>query len=1455
MHQLFHPAVSEWFTEAFGSPTSVQLQAWEKIAQRQHTLIAAPTGSGKTLAGFLAVIDDLIQQGLNGELQPGIQIVYVSPLKALSNDIERNLQFPLHGIREKLAELGLPEITIEAMVRTGDTPAADRTQMLKNPPHILVTTPESLYLLLTSTKGREMLSTTRTLIIDEIHALTGSKRGSHFSLSVERLEALTFHTLLRIGISATQKPIEKVAAFLTGSPGKTCHIVDTGHRRKMELAVELPKSPLTAVMANEVWTEIYDRLEALIREHRTTLIFVNTRRMAERLAFHLAERMGDNVVMAHHGSMSREHRFEAEQKLKGGHLRALVATASLELGIDIGSVDLVCQMSSPRSISAFLQRVGRSGHTVAGTPKGYIFPLTRDELVECTALIDAVRKGELDRLLLPVKPVDILAQQIVAEVACRDYEEDELFALCTSAYPYHDLSRKEFDEIITMLAEGFTTRRGRRAAYLHHDAVNGKVKARKGARLSALLCGGAIPDLFDYDIMLQPENVFVGTLNEDFAIESLPGDVFQLGNNTWKVLKLETGRMLVEDATGQSPTIPFWLGEAPGRTDELSYAVSRLKEGVSERLGDLADLKPLSAYEEGEEIDYSWKKPAMDWVMEETGVQEAVADQLVTYLATGKAAMNLLPSQNDLVMERFFDEAGDMHLVIHSTFGSRINKAWGLSLRKRFCRKFNFELQAAATEDAIILSLGATHSFPLEEVYHYLHPDKVRDILVQALLDAPMFGTRWRWNATRALAVPRRYADRKVPPQIQRSQAEDLVALVFPDQLACLENIVGEREVPDHPLIHQTIHDCLTELMDIDGLENVIRRIKEGTINLHTMDLREASPLAAEILTARPYAFLDDAPLEERRTNAVQTRRWLDPAEAKGLGQLDSAAILAVQNEAWPEAVNAEELHDALVLCGFITQEEGEQNNWQLYFAQLMGERRATLLTFEKAAVWVAAERLHQVKQLLPGAVCDPEIETPERILLKSEGKDALVELVRGRLEALGPVCSDDIATSIGLPESAIMQALLALENEGFVFRGQFTPGEERLEWCERRLLARIHRYTLQKLRSEIEPVSAADFMRYLFRRHQLDGNAAQGPEALKKALERLEGFEAQAAAWESDLLPSRVSDYDYMWLDVMCLSGMTGWGRFRPQVVGKNEKPSASPIKTTPIAIISRLTSNIWQSPNAASENELQLTPEAEKVMQCLRSNGACFFHDIQQKTALFKSQVEDALSELVAACLVTSDSFNGLRALLVPAKYKQNGTGRSRNMPFTMEQAGRWSLLKPPVTAEEPTKSQEQKRLENIVHILLKRYGVLFRKLVEREPYAPAWRELVRVLRLMEARGEIRGGRFVTGVWGEQFALPEAIAELRLVRKEGKKGTLISISAADPLNLTGIITPGRRISSIFTNRVLYLDGVPVAIKEGKETQVLVEVDEGEKWKLQNALIQRKVPPRLRTYLGKGVF
>ena len=1465
--ERFHSSVANWFKNTFDRPTEIQVKAWLEIQKRRNILISAPTGSGKTLAAFLSTIDDLVKQGLDGQLEDRTQVVYVSPLKALSNDIERNLQVPLKGIVEELQKLGLPEIKIKVLVRTGDTSTSERNAMIKHPPHILVTTPESLYLLLTSENGRKMLSDVDTAIIDEIHALFGNKRGSHLSLSLERLDALTKKDLIRVGLSATQKPIEKVARFLIGNrpakniDGLNCRIIDAGHKRELDLKIEVPRSPLNAVMSNEVWSEIYESLEELINEHNTTLIFVNTRRLAERMTHNLTERLGTEIVAAHHGSISKEIRLDAEQRLKLGSLRALVATSSLELGIDIGSIDLVCQIGSPRSIAILLQRVGRSGHTVKGIPEGRLFPLSLDELVECAALLDAIGRGELDSTVMPEKPLDILAQQIVAEVSSRECEESELFNLICRAYPYRDLSRKEFEDVVDMLSKGYATQRGRRGAYIHRDIVNGKLRARRGARLTALVSGGAIPDNFDYDVILEPTNTFIGTVNEDFAIESVAGDIFLLGNNSWRILGVQGGKVRVEDAQGQPPTIPFWFGEAPARTAELSFAVSRLREEISGRVGDLDKL--INTNDNGERpINDGWKKGSLEWLVSEVGLSQEAADQLVTYLATVKATFGVMPSQDTLVMERFFDEAGAMHLVIHSPFGNRLNRAWGLALRKRFCRKFNFELQAAATEDSIILSLGATHSFPLDEVFYYLSPKTVRQVLTQALLDSPMFGVRWRWNASRALAVLRRRAGTKVPPAIQRIQSEDLLALVFPDQLACQENITGEREIPDHPLVNQTIHDCLYEAMDIDEIENLFASIHNGERKLVAMDLKEPSPLAGQILSARPYSFLDDAPLEERRSNAVQNRRWLDPAEAAELGKLDPVAINAVKNEAWPQVGNADELHDALVLAGFMTAEEGIRGDgyggWGEYFTELKNESRAFLLRTESGhEFWVAVERLPQMNLIFPTSDMDPLLQIPEKLLNSITSMEAsLVDVVRGRLEMLGPVRSIELSRSMGIPVSEIETALITLENEGFVFRGHFTPGLGDLEWCERRLLARIHKYTLRSLRKEIEPVSAVDFMRFLFSWHSLGSDEKpEGSEALKEVLNRLEGFEAAATSWEGDLLPSRMKDYDHLWLDMLCLSGYMVWGRFRNRAVEKNGGRNPSPVKSSPITFVTRSNFDDWKKLNfSAAENVDNLSNDTVKVLELLRNRGASFFEDVVSNTGLLRSKVEKALAELVAVGLLTSDSFSGLRSLLVDSKYR-TGKGRRRRqgIGFGMEDAGRWSLIHYGTVTEDGVKP-ERESLVVIAGALLRRYGVVFRRLVDRENLVPSWRDLVRVLRTLEARGEIRGGRFVEGVWGEQFALPAAVGKLRAVRRQPKTGELVSISAADPLNLTGIITPGKRVPSLFNNRILYRDGEPVAIKEGRELRFLIEFETRERWHIRKTLVQRRVSPKLRAYLGKGI-
>ncbi|MGH7049129.1 MAG: DEAD/DEAH box helicase, partial [Acetobacteraceae bacterium] len=1240
------------------------------------------------------------------------------------------------------------------------------------------TTPESLYILLGSDSGRAMLATTGVVIVDEIHALAPNKRGAHLALSLERLEALCGRRLQRIGLSATQKPIEAVARFLVGNDATNppdCAIVDWGHIRPRDIALEMPRSPLEAVMSADLWTELYDRLAELITAHRTTLVFVNTRRMAERVARQLSLRLGADAVTAHHGSMARELRLAAEQRLKAGGLKALVATASLELGIDIGEVDLVCQLGSPRSIASFLQRVGRSGHAVGGTPKGRLFPLSRDELVESAALFESVRRAELDRLEIPDQPLDVLAQQIVAEVAAREWDEDALKALVRRAWPFRALKDEEFSEIVGMLADGFTTRRGRRGALLHHDAVNRKLRGRRGARLIALTSGGTIPDTADYQVLLEPEDQAIGSVNEDFAVESQAGDIFQLGNQSYRIIRVERGQIRVADAQGLPPSIPFWLGEAPGRSDELSRSVSRLRGDVAARLDAVPDATALSV-----------------WLAERFSLAEPAAIEIAGYLAAAHAALGALPTQERIILERFFDESGGMQLVIHSPYGSRINRAWGLALRKRFCRKFNFELQAAATEDNIVLSLTAAHSFEIAEAAHYLHSASARKVLIQALLTAPMFTTRWRWVAAVALALPRMRGGRKIPPQIARMQAEDLIGAVFPDQIACAENLVGEREVPDHPLVKQTISDCLNAAMDIAGLERLLRGLESGEIRVLARDLTEPSPLAREILAARPYAFLDDAPLEERRTQAVASRRWLDPEAAADLGQLDAEAIARVRTEAWPEPVNADEAHDALVWLGFLSPEEAFP--WAGWLEALASEQRVAILHAPGRELWIAAERLAEFQAVFPEARLAPAIAVPRAHVGRAFSREAaLAEILRGRLEGQGPMTLDALADPLGLETADIIAALTALECEGFAMRGRFTPGTNAEEWCDRNLLARIHRTTVKRLRAEIAPVAARDFLRFLcaWQRVSLDARMA-GPDALAAVAAQLEGFEAPAAAWETEILPARIADYEPAWLDEACLAGRLAWARLSARNGRANGgERGPAPVRTTPVALIERRHRTLWTTFAGEPDGGPEPSAAAETVAHFIRAHGASFFDELLAGTGLLRGKLEAALGELVALGLVTSDGFAGLRALLVPAERRAaNGAQhrRRRSIPFTMEDAGRWSIVRrgdaSPAAAEAA---------EHAARTLLRRYGVVFWRMLEREAaWLPPWRDLLRIYRRLEARCEIRGGRFVAGFTGEQFALPEAVGLLRETRRENGSGDWVSLSGADPLNLAGILTPG---------------------------------------------------------------
>ncbi|KTD50445.1 helicase, DEAD/DEAH box family [Legionella quinlivanii] len=1382
-----HPLIKEWFVNQFETPTAPQIEGWPGILAGEHTLISAPTGSGKTFAAFMVCIDQLLRAAVENRLENQIEVIYISPLKALGNDIQKNLLGPLKQIQQNANAAGIIIDDIRVAVRTGDTPAKDRQSMLKKPPHILVTTPESFYLLLTAEKSRALLKTVRTVIVDEIHALVNSKRGTHLALSLERLEKLACELPVRIGLSATQKPIEEVAKFLSGSSRAVPNIINIGHQRHLDLKVEVPKTALESVTSNDVWDEIYDRVAELAMQNRSTLVFVNTRKLSERMSHHLANRIGKEWVAAHHGSLSRKLRLAAENGLKTGALKVIVATASLELGIDIGTVDLVCQIGSPRALAAALQRVGRAGHWHGAISRGHFFATTRDELLECAALVYGIYSGDLDRLIIPEQPLDILAQQIVAACATDEWNEDELFKLVKRSYPYRHLKREVFNTVLEMLSEGIAASRGRYGAYLFRDRINGIVKGRRGSRMAAIMNGGAIPETNLFTVIAVPEEIVVGTLDEEFAVESHRGDVILLGNTSWRVYKVENtrGRVIVEDAQGAAPTVPFWLGEAPARSNELSLQVSSLRTKIDA-------LLPLSTATNPES-----QKKAREWLAANCHVSDYAAGQMIDYLLEGRALLGAVPSQQTIIAERFFDESGGMQLIIHAPFGARINKAWGLALRKRFCRSFNFELQAAATDDGLAISLAEQHSFPLEDVFQFLHPATIKKVLVQAVLQSPVFTTRWRWDAIRALALMRYRNGRKVPPNILRMRADDLLAAVFPQAAACQDNLAGKDvELPEHPLIDETIKDCLTEAMDIEGLRELLKGIKSGTIHCIAVDTPTPSVFSHEILNANPYAFLDDAPLEERRTRAVAMRRILPEWLQGNMGQLDSEVIADVQRQAWPDIRNADELHDFLqTMIGLSRDNLRIPDSWAVFFEQLQNANRAGTAHVDGQAFWVATEKKNAYQAVYPSAVFSESLIEWDSQL--HEADDALLMMLRGWMQHLGPVNVGELVDLLKLPESQINNSLLKLEASGQILRGHFRKNQGMMEWCERRLLARIHQQTLAKLRKEIEPVSALQFIRWLAKWQHITGKSQlKGEQGVLEVIRQLQAYEIPANAWEKQIFAKRISDYSPDLLDRLCLSGVVIWGRpsLHPSIESslKEKDLEISSYKSiqansvTPITFLIREESGWLAGKSAYTAEELKsLSYNAQVVYTYLQTHGASFFSDIVSDVQKLKTEVENALWELVAAGLISADSFDNLRAMIDP----QRRTGR-RPRRHNLFSQGRWSLLR----AAKPV--EPERRIESICRILLKRYGVCFREIVMREKIAASWSELLSGFRRLEAQGEIRGGRFISGFTGEQFALAYAVDSLRAAPAQ-TDAQEISIFAVDPLNLVGVLLPGEKIPS----------------------------------------------------------
>ena len=1411
----FSEVTRRWFAARFGEPTDAQRLGWPSILAGRPTLIAAPTGSGKTLAAFLAGIDELIQQGLAGTLPETVQTLYISPLKALSNDIRRNLESPLDELLETAKEMGFTLPPIRAAVRTGDTPAAERARMLRKPPHILVTTPESLYLLLTSAKARDILRDVRTVIVDEIHALARDKRGSHLTLSLERLDHLIGRRPVRIGLSATQRPLDRIASFLVGAGGLNpdgkpeCDIVDVGHVRELDLGVEVPQAELGAVCSNEQWAQVYERLCELIESHRSTLVFVNTRRLAERVSYHLSAKLGKERVTSHHGSLSKDIRLDAEQRLKSGELKVLVATASLELGIDVGYIDLVCQIGSPRSIATFLQRVGRSGHSLGAIPKGRLFALTRDELLESLSLVRAVKHGILDKIEIPVGPLDILSQQIAAAVGSDEWDEKELFDTVRRAWPYRDLSREDFEAIVSMLSQSLTpgTDRGVR---LHRDRINGKIRAARGTRMIAAGSGGAIPDNADYRVVTAGENSFVGTVNEDFAIESMAGDIFLLGNTSWRIQQVRAGEVIVNDAGGAPPTIPFWIGEAPGRTIELSHEVAELRRELAERV----------------DIDQpSQMMPAINWLRDETGVNLSIAEFATNYVATQKAALGLVPTDTTIVFERFFDDMGGMQLVIHAPLGARLNRGWGLALRKRFCRSFDFELQASADDDGVVLSLGPQHSFPIEQLFTMLTPRNAKHILEQALLDSPLFRIRWRWNATRALLVPRQKGGKRVPPPLQRFRADDMLTSVFPASTACLENRPEDIELPDHPIVRQTMEDCLFEATDCIRFVELLERIGAGQVTLVARDTREPSPFCHQRLNAQPYAFLDDAPLEERRARAVSTRRTLSIETVRDLGALDVEAIKRVSSEAWPSPRSPDELHESLMELHILPLAEvtplSNASDWIRWFGDLLKTGRVARVFLAGQEAWIPAELWPTIQAAYPSVTCDHPPVLPPELDQKPEDMAARAAIVRGWMQLNGPTTAAELARRLILPVQQVSNCLEMIEATGVVIRGRFHPDQTGEEWCDRRLLARIHRLTLDGVRKRIQPVGGYDYLRLLIEHHGIGASTSPVDHdhvPLINVVRRLAGFEAPAGSWEFDLFATRMSNYDPSWLDQLTLTGEVAWGRLQPPSPTVDRKRMSGLTRVVPISIFPRGDLS-WLLPQDRKSAEDYARGDALTLWEIMHQRGALFLADLLSSSGMLPTQVEQSLSELAALGLVSADGFAGIRSLVSPRRsstvMSRRRTNRSAISSHGQRAGGRWSIF----PAIEPMASRKvEGRAERWAELLLERYAIVFRDLLTRETAAPPWWQLAAIFRRWEAQGKVHGGRFVEGVAAEQYALPGMIDRLRALReKPADKGWVI-ISAADPLNLVGIVTAGDRVAATHGNAIAIRGGKLLATRSAGE-------------------------------------
>jgi ATP-dependent helicase Lhr and Lhr-like helicase len=1438
----FHPALRTWFERRFAAPSRVQELGWPVIRESEggsghDVLLCAPTGSGKTLAAFLWAINRLVSEAERGELRDEVSVLYVSPLKALANDIRVNLDEPLDGIRRVAAECGLELAELRAGLRTGDTSAGERGAMLRRPPHILVTTPESLFILLTSPRFREKLRAVRYVVVDELHALAGNKRGAHLVVTLERLEGMVRREgaprPTRIGLSATLNPVERLAAFLAGAEiggdgvrrPRPIHTVraDDG-ARAMDVHVLAPGPDLGPIATHQHWEAMYDALAKLIGEHRTTLVFTLSRRWAERIALNLQKRLGAEAVMAHHGSLARAERLMAEQRLKRGELSAIVATASLELGIDVGTVDLVCQVDSPKSISAAIQRIGRSGHSLTATPKGRFFALTLDDLMECAAVVRAIRRGRLDEVEIPTGCLDVAAQQIVA-IAAEEGEigEAELLRILRRADNFANLDlaalRRLLDE---MVAEQRARIRGV-GPKIFHDRIGGRVRARRAARLVAITSGGTIPESGNYDVVIQSEGRKIGDVEEDFAQESSRGDIFALGSTPWRILGISRSRLMVEPAPGMSPTLPFWQTEASGRSLALSAELCALRRELA------AQLAKASGGADG----------AAALLREECALDESAATQALAYTQRGLAALGALPDERTLVVERFFDGLGGTQIVIHVPLGIRLNRGFGLALRKRLCQVFDFEIQASALDDGVLLALNARHSFALERVLVMLNSRNVGAALVQALLDAPMFEVRFRHVATRALEVMRSAQGRRVPAWLQRLRAQELMGAIFPARQACFENRSGAIELPDHFLVQETMRECTEEATDLPRLVRLLEDLERGSVRARTVDAVAPSVMAQRILLAWDYSFLDGGERANRRSRTVAMNRAMaeDVLREEDLSSMLSAeAVASVAAEVSGRALarrarDSDELceliraHGAIEETGLAELTKGDaramasklEREGRALRARLVSEGPQMLLTFEDASMFgaaypeisfVAESGTGETAQFARSRFAEDGRAADDAI----EPDAAREEIVRRAVATSGPTSVPEIARRLSMPAAAVQRALLALEAKGDVFRGHFTPSSGRAndgeQWCDRYNLEKIHRLTLGRIRAEVEPCTDREFAAFrLAWQHVGGAGLSSDPGGVALVLEQLSGLLFTPDFWEQSILPARVQGYRSEYLDMLCISGEMGWVAMRD-----GDDVAEMPLR---VAFFKRKRPRIWAHARPA------LTDSKERaVYEALLAGGAQYLDQAAERAGLSERDTVRALWHLSAAGWASNDSFAPLRMLCSKPDAvrafasSSSARGLSRHdaalrARLKSSMSGRWTAVddrrKPPVNAH----ASGFDGAREVATLLLERNGVLAREMLAAEPETVPWPELSFTLRRMEYAGTIRRGYFVRTLSGEQYALPAAAEMLRAMRGLDPAGERpVALGAADPANPYGFLLPACCVSRESANVVVLRGG-----------------------------------------------